>query len=317
MDFGFGIPTRGPLASPENLTALATKGEEMGFGIISVSDHIIMPKDINSIYPYNESGEFAGRGAGDCMEQLTMLGFLAGVTSSARLLTSVMVLPHRNPVHTAKTLATIDVLSNGRLDVGCGVGWMKEEFEAIGTPPFEERGAIGDEYIRAFRELWESDDPSFDGKYCSFSKVTFLPKPVQKTSIPIWIGGESPPALRRAGSLGDVWFPIGTNPRFTVGTPQQYAEYASRVRGHAEAVDRDPASLDFAYSAGWYNDRQAETLPNGERRTLTGTPEQIAGDIHAFEEVGVGHMMLGLQADTMYETLERMERFATNVRPLV
>ena len=317
MEFGFGMTSRGPLMSPENLVTLATKGEEMGFDIISVSDHIIIPRDISSIYPYNESGEFAGGASGECMEQLTMLGFLAGVTSKARLLTSVMVLPHRNPVHTAKTLATIDVLSKGRLTLGCGVGWMKEEFEAIGTPAFEERGAVGDEYIRAFKELWESDAPSFEGKYCSFSNVTFAPRPVQKPSIPIWIGGESPPALRRAGSLGDVWFPIGTNPRFTVGNPQQYAEYASRVRGHAEAVGRDPDSIGFAFSAGWYNDREAETLSNGERRTLTGTPEQVSGDIKAFGDVGVQQMMLNFAADTIDGTLERMERFATKVRPLV
>ena len=315
MEFGFGMPTRGPLARPDTMATLAQRGEEMGFGIISVSDHIVIPKTIDSRYPYSETGEFAG-GAGECMEQLTTLGFLAGVTSSARLLTSVMVLPHRSPVLTAKALATIDVLSNGRLNVGCGVGWMREEFEAIGAPPYDDRGAVGNEYIRAFKELWTADSPSFEGKYCRFSNISFLPKPVQKPHPPIWIGGESPPALRRAAQLGDVWFPIGNNPRFTVGTTQQLAEYLHRLRQHAQDAGREPSEIDVAYSAGWYNDREARFLPNGERQVFTGSPDQVADDLKAFEELGVSHMMLRFGGATQEETLGHMERFATKVKPL-
>ena len=164
MEFGFGIPTRGPLATPDSMAKLAKAGEEMGFEIASVSDHIVIPRSIASRYPYNESGEFAGGPAGECLEQLTTLSFLAGQTSSIKLLTSVMVLPHRSPVLTAKILASIDVLSQGRLIVGCGVGWMREEFEAIGAPDFDERGAVGDEYIRAFKKRWTSDNPRFERK---------------------------------------------------------------------------------------------------------------------------------------------------------
>ncbi len=253
MEFGFGVPTRGPLSSRDGMSTLATKGEEMGFDIISVSDHIVIPKNIDSVYPYNESGEYAGGGSGECLEQLTTLSFLAAVTSRARLLTSVMVVPHRSPVFTAKVLATIDVLSEGRLNVGVGVGWMREEFEAIGAPPFDERGAVGDEYIRAFKELWTSDDPSFEGKYTSFSNISFAPKPVQKPHPPIWVGGESPPALRRAGTLGDAWFPIGTNPRFPVGTVQQLSDKVDRVRNHARDAGSDTNQIDFALRYKLYN----------------------------------------------------------------
>ena len=137
MQYGFGVPTRGALAAPDDLITLARRGEEMGFDIIGVSDHIVVPKNIASRYPYSESGEFAGKDTGECMEQLTMLSFLAGQTSTARLLTSVLVLPHRNPVHTAKILATVDVLSGGRVNVGCGVGWMREEFDALGLSDAE------------------------------------------------------------------------------------------------------------------------------------------------------------------------------------
>ena len=316
MKFGFSVPTRGPLANPESIAALARKGEELGFGFVSVSDHVVIPRDIKSRYPYSETGEFGGGGDGECLEQLTTLAYLAASTETVGLLTSVMVLPHRPPVLTAKVLATIDVLSRGRLILGCGVGWMREEFEALGAPPFDERGAVGDDYIRVFKELWTSDDPSFESSYASFSNVSFAPKPVQKPHPPIWIGGESPPALRRAALLGDAWYPIGTNPRFTVGTLEQYASYADRVRAYAREAGRDPSELGFAYSVGWYDDREAQTGADGQRRRFTGAPRQIAGDIKAFEELGVSHLMLGIGAGTVEGTMDRMERFATDVKPL-
>ncbi len=316
MEFGFGVPTRGPLSSPENLTTLATKGEEMGFDIISVSDHIVIPRSIDSVYPYNESGRYAGGDEGECLEQLTTMSYLASATSTIRLMTSVLVLPHRGPVLTAKILATIDVLSGGRLIVGCGVGWMEEEFVALGAPPYKERGAVGDEYIQAFKELWTSDSPTFDGKYCSFANVAFAPKPVQKPHPPIWIGGESPPALRRAARYGDAWFPIGSNPRYAVGSADQLREYISRVLDNALKFVRDPSELDFAYSANWFNDETAQVI-DGERRVFTGSPAQISGDIKAFEELGVGHIMLNLQSDTLDGSLSRMDRFANNVRSIL
>ena len=316
MEYGFTVPTRGPLANRDDIGTIVQRGEELGFDIVSVSDHIVVPRSIDSRYPYSETGAFVGGESGECMDQLAALSFLAGITSTARLLTAVMVLPHRSPVMTAKILATVDVLSKGRVIVGCGVGWMREEFEAIGAPPYDERGAVSDEYIRIFKELWTNDNPAFEGKYASFSNITFAPKPVQKPHPPIWIGGESPPALRRAATLGDAWYPIGSNPRFTVGTPKQFAEYLSRLHSNARKAGRNPSEIDLAYSANWYNDREAKALPDGERRSFTGAPEQVADDIKAFEELGVRHLMLRFEGSTLDDTLARMERFATKVRPL-
>ena len=317
MEYGFGVPTSGPLSAPDSLATLARRGEDLGFGFIAVSDHIVLPRNIASRYPYSESGEYSGALPGECLEQLTTLTFLAAKTSRARLLTSVMVLPHRSPVVTAKMLATIDVLSGGRLDVGCGVGWMREEFEAIGAPPHSERGAVGDEYIRAFKELWTSDHPSFDGKYCRFSGISFLPKPVQKPHPPIWVGGESPAALRRAARLGDVWYPIGNNPCHRVGSARQLADYLSRLRQYAEEAGRDPAEIGVAYNAGWYDDRQAQRGPDGTRRPLTGVPDQVAGDIRELEELGVRYLSVNVRGQILEESVERMERFVSEVRPLV
>ena len=137
MEYGFSVPTRGPLATMENMASIVVAGEELGFHIASVSDHVVIPTDISSVYPYSEDGVFlTADGSGECLEQLTTIAAVAASTSSIRLLTSVMVLPYRNPVYTAKVLASIDVLSEGRLNVGCGVGWMKEEFVALNAPPF-------------------------------------------------------------------------------------------------------------------------------------------------------------------------------------
>ena len=217
MQIGCSAPTSGPLIAPDSLVRIATEAEMLGFDYITVSDHVMIPTSIASRYPYSESGEFPSGAGAARLEQLTTAAFIAAATSKLRIVTSVMVVPHRPAVLTAKILATIDYLSKGRLTLGIGAGWCKEEFEAIGAPPFEDRGHVTDEWMMACKELWAKDDPKFDGKYVKFSDVVFTPKPVQK-SIPIWVGGESGPALRRTAKYADAWYPIGTNPQFPMDT---------------------------------------------------------------------------------------------------
>ena len=316
------IPNRGPLATRSGVIELARRGEEHGFDFIGVSDHIVIPRSIASRYPYSDSGDFPGGDiVGQCLEQLTTLAFVAGVTTRARLLTTVMVVPYRAAVHAAKILATIDVLSGGRLDLGVGAGWMREEFEAVGAPPYERRGAVTDEYLAAFRELWGSDHPEFSGEFVAFSGIAFEPKPVQRPHPPIWTGGESPPALRRAGRVADTWYPIGNNPNHRLGTPARLSEFYGRVRRHAEEAGRDPDSVSLAYAASWYDERAARTGEDGERVILTGGPEQIASDIRDLAEVGVGDLLIDvlgfdLLASSTGESVERMDYFASEIRPL-
>ena len=236
MQFGFGAPVSGPLSSPDNLARVAVEGEAMGYDYATISDHVVIPRDIEAKYPYSDTGEFPGRAGGDRHEQLTAVAFIAGKTSRLRLVTSVTVVPHRPAVLQAKMLATIDVLSKGRLVFGIGAGWMREEFEALGVPPLAERGAVTDEYLNAFRELWTKDDPSFEGRYVKFANIRFEPKPVQKPYPPIWVGGESGPALRRTARIGDGWYPIGTNPQHRLELDE-----ALPSRGRA-AAPSDPRS---------------------------------------------------------------------------
>ena len=318
MKYGFSLPIRGPLATPERLVALAKKGEELGYDTVLTGDHILVPRKIASPYPYTEGGEFPGAPYGESMEQLTLLSFLAGQTSKIRLATSVIIVPHRNPLVAAKALATLDVLSKGRLVVGVGVGWMREEFEALGLPPFEERGAVTDEYIRAYKELWTSDDPSFQGKYVSFDDISFLPKPVQKPHPPIWVGGESRPALRRTAELADGWYPLGSNPTYPMGTPEQLGAGLARLASYARRFGRDPAEIEIIYRT-----HQFELKKNGEgsgaRLPFVGNSDQMASDIRQYQQMGVGSLILDFirQTEDMKEVLERMEEFATQVWPKV
>src|SRR6266498_3580210 len=167
MDFGLHLPASSATVTAEDLVCFAQQAEALGFYCRTVADDVIVPKNISVPYPYTVDGKHPGTGYH--LETLMTMAFLAGTTKRIRFITSVMILPYRNPIVTAKMLASLDVLSGGRVIVGAGVGWMKEEFETIRTEPFEERGKVTDEYIAAFRELWTSDNPSFSGKYCCFS----------------------------------------------------------------------------------------------------------------------------------------------------
>jgi probable F420-dependent oxidoreductase len=310
VEFGFYLPTRGPMATRAGYAALAGKAEALGFDILAVSDHVVIPRRIGSTYPYTVDGLYPGRE--DCLEQLTILATLAALTTRARLLTSVMVVPHRPAVLAAKMLASIDVISEGRLVVGCGTGWMAEEFRALGAPPHEERGRVTDEYISAFRELWTGDSPRFDGKYVAFADVAFLPKPVQKPAPPIWIGGESAPALRRAARLGDGWYPIGDNPKFPLDTLARYRDGISRLGAAAESAGRDPSTIDLAYWVYAYSPKPREALGGGPA-LLCGEAQAVIDDIARMAELGVRHLVFSLLARTLDETLANMDRFAAEV----
>jgi probable F420-dependent oxidoreductase len=315
MKFGFTVPTRGPLAVPDILKRMLQAGEALGFDFCSVNDHIVVPQTIDSTYPYSESGEWAGRGGGEALELLAMLCFMTGVTEKLRLLTAVMVVPYRNPVLTARILATADVLSKGRIIVGCGAGWLREEFEALGTPPFEERGRVTNEYLNVFRKIWTDPRPEFDGDYARFKDISVLPLPVQKPHPPLWIGGESGPALRRAARLGDGWFPIANNPKFPLDTFERYKAAVDKLQSLAEADGRDPSTIDLAYSLNWLFGGKPP-LETNAKPALTGTPEEFAADVERFEGLGLAHLLLTFQDSSLERTVERMEAFAKDYMAL-
>ena len=317
MDFGINTSTRGAMSSRAAYQSVAKAAERFGYGFLSVNDHVVVPRDIASRYPYSEEGTWAGAAAGHNFDQLATLAFLAGCTEKIRLMTSVMVVPHRQPVLAAKMLSTIDVLSNGRLIVGCGAGWMKEEFEALETKPYEHRGSVTNEYIEAFRELWTSDAPEYHGDYVDFDNLMFVPQPLQDPAPPIWVGGESKAARRRAATLGDAWYPGTANPQYRLNTPERIKEAIADMRQMAEAAGRDPAEIDLAFVVLTPLAWEAQDNPQGDRRQLfTGSAEEMAEDVAALADCGVRHINLSLQAKSADETVANMQRFSEEVMPL-
>jgi len=311
MRYGFYLPTRGQTATPEALETLVQRGEALGFSSVMIADHVVFPVTIHSKYPYTVSGAFPGQG--DALEQLALMAFIAGKTRTLRLVTSVMIVPHRNPVVTAKALATIDVLSKGRVTVGVGVGWLREEFQALDAPDFDRRGSVSDEYIRIMKKLWTECPASFAGEFYRFDSIKCLPAPVQKPHPPIWVGGHSKVALRRAARLGDGWHPVGANPAVPL-RPHELAASLDELRRLTEAEGRDAAKLTISYKAPVYDPSQSLDGRTGERRPFAGSPGDIEGDIAAFAKLGVGEIVFDFRSEELAQSIERMEHFAPIIR---
>jgi probable F420-dependent oxidoreductase len=286
------------------LLRLVTRADALGFDSVWVGDHIVIPRQIASAYPYSPTGTPPFRPEEAALEPLTLLSSLAGSTSRVRLGVSVLIVPHRNPLYAAKALSTLDVLSGGRVICGVGSGWMREEFDALGLN-FARRGDETDEWVRIFKACWLESEPEYHGRLYAFAKVKFEPKPVQKPHPPIWVGGNSRRAMRRAVELGDAWHPGWSR-------PDQLAAQRRELEAMAAKAGRDPATIDLTLLRPMQIlDRPAE----GPRRALIGTPEQVAEDIRSYETVGVSHLVLGFRTTNGQEMLQQVERFAAEVRP--
>ncbi len=316
MDFGIHVRAQGWLTERTNLIALAQRAEALEYRLIGMVDHLVLPRDVATRYPYTEDGVWPGTPTGECFDVVGTLCFLAGCTERIGLLSSVMVVPYRPAVTAAKMLATADVLSGGRVIAGVGAGWMREEFEALGAAPFDHRGAVTDEFLTAFRTLWADDAPAFRGDHVKFNDVIFRPKPVQRR-IRIWVGGESAPALRRTVRFADAWYPVSNNQQILLDTLPRLAQGIERLRRTAEAAGRDPASIDIAYL--WFKPVtwSEQSASGGGRVLFAGSSEQMVEDASALARIGVRHLVVLLQAPTLAETLERLQRFAEDVIPAV
>src|SRR5213083_2051593 len=248
-DFGYHLPIWGSAATRDTLLTLARRAEALGFDSVWASDHVVIPFEIRSRYRYNATGDFPLSADTTFLEPLTALAMVAGVTERARLGTTVLVLPHRHPVLAAKTLATLDHLSGGRVILGAGVGWMREEIELLGAP-FDARGAWSDEAIRIMRACWRDERARFHGRFFSFDDIGCFPKPV-RGDIPIWMGGHSKPALRRIVALADGWhaaFPTAAG--LESGLAELRAECATQKRRFEDLAITLRAGLSIRPSPG-------------------------------------------------------------------
>ncbi len=237
MKFGLRYCNTGRYVEPGPAVELLQAGEEAGFESAWTVEHTVVPDGYKSVYPYSPDGKMAG-GVNDfpLPDPLIWMSYVAAATTRIKLATGILILPQHNPVITAKQVATLQNLSGGRLLLGIGVGWLKEEFDALGVP-FADRGARTDEYIAAMRELWTADRPTFHGNFVSFEAANCQPQP-KGGPVPIIIGGHSKPAARRAGRLGDGFFPAR-------GVSEELLDLARRT---AEANGRDPSALEITTS---------------------------------------------------------------------
>jgi probable F420-dependent oxidoreductase len=287
-------------ASPEAIVASARKAEALGFDAIFVNDHIIVDGSARSA-PWTNT-----------YDPLVSLSFIAANTTRIGLGASVLIMPYRNPIASAKSLATIDRMSGGRLIAGIGVGWNEAEFNALGVP-FHERGARTTEYLRIWQACWAPGTVSFAGKFFAFSDMYVSPKPLQQPSPPIWIGGASDAALRRAATFAAVWQP----------TPMPVADLVDRQAALREACDRTGREhppetrmsfrVEFGPSAG-------NTPPSGAGRPIGhGTPAEVATDLLRYREAaGLNAFQINFHGcRNLDHLLDSMDRFMREVKPLV
>jgi probable F420-dependent oxidoreductase len=292
MDYGVFLPVSGAACTRAGLVHAAQSAERLGFTTVWAADRIIIPWKIESDYAYSWSGSFIVPPEKPFLESMTALAFLAGATERIRLGVSVLVAPYRDPVHWAKQAATIDWLSEGRFILGVGIGWMREEFEALGRGElFERRAQVADEQLEVARNLFGEVHCSFHGEHYDYEDIAFYPK----GSVPIWCGGESRGAQRRAGRYGDAWFPY-----FARVTPEELARRFENVKAHA---DGRAVRLNCCLSIE-VTDEPVEQEPD----RLRGTPEQLAEALERFAEIGVEHCALQFLVGRYPERLAQMER---------
>ena len=302
MDFGCHLPMFGPVATRETVLAFSRRMEALGYDSLWASDHVVIPHTIRSRYPYSDTGQFPLPPDANFLEPLTTLALVAGVTERVRLGTTILVLPHRHPVLAAKSLATLDHLSGGRVVLGAGVGWMREEIELLGAP-FDRRGAWSDEAIRVMRACWRDERTRFRGEFFAFDDVGVFPKPT-RGDIPIWIGGHTPRALRRVVALADGWhaaFP----------SADALERGISLLRQECERQGRRFSDLTITVRAGL----SLRSTPAGtDRKAMQGSPEQILADLARYRALGVSSVLL----ETRYRDLDDMvgiyETFAREIR---
>lgn len=297
MKWGLMGANVGAFANPDNAVALALAAESTGFDSLWTFDHVVVPDTFESIYPYSESGRATGLTSAPMPDPLIWLAYVAAATATIKLGTGILILPQRNPLILAKQAATLDVVSGGRLRLGVGIGWLQEEFDALGVP-FEHRGARTDEYIGAMRALWATDGGTFNGEYVSFSQVRALPQP-DGGAVHITVGGHSTFAARRAGRLGDGFLPAidaESVRQFGMdGALDRSFELIELMRATGRDHGRDPDQIEVSLFGGRPPSPEAiaRMVEAGVHRGGVALPTQDPAKIedalhHLAERLGIG-----------------------------
>ena len=268
MRYGIVFANTGPLGTAEGAVALAEACDAHGVESVWTVEHVLVPGGYESEYPYSSTGKMPGSEDSPIPDPLIWLTWVAANSSKVRLGTGVLILPQRNPAVLAKEVATLDALSKGRVELGIGVGWLEEEFDALGVP-FDRRGQRTDEYIAALREMWTTEETSFAGEFVNWERVMSFPKP-HDGSPPIVVGGHSHAAARRAGRLGDGFFP---------GRQEILGELIETMRATAESAGRDPDAIEITTGAAMSPEKRQALVELGVSRMVfpppAFTPDEI------------------------------------------
>lgn len=295
MKLGIALPHFGPYASPQAVVTVARSAESLGFASLWVLDRLLWPMQPVSKYPGNPRGEMPFP-MQNTYDPLIVLSFAAAHTERLLLGTSVLVAAYRSPAVTAKMTATLDLLSNGRTILGLGVGWSADEFIAVGRG-IEDRNQQADEFIQVLRELWTTEESCFEGAYYHVPRSVFLPKPLQRSGPPIWIGGNSERALRRVAAHGDGWHPTSRMPI------SEMTEKIARVREAAKKQGRRPEDIVLTLRWNAFPD-----LAVPENRPL------VAEKLRDYRDAGVEHICIDFNIpkpsslDSIAENMERLMR---------
>ena len=285
MRIGVSLPNVGLDHGKDTLVPVAAAAERLGFDSVWAAHHVLMPYERASEYPYKHSGtEIAMTPGMQWLDPIVTLSLIAGATERVGLGTSVFVIPYRDPVTLAAELAALDVLSEGRLTLGVGAGWMREEFEAIGVPPGE-RGARTDEHIQVMKVLWTDDPATFRGRFTSFEGVVLATRPRSEGGPPIWVGGNTDAGLRRALRLGDGWH------GFEV-FPEELSDVRSRLERFGDEIGRDPAELELSVARGLIPPGREQESFIPDRKMLGGSAGAIVDEIGRYEQQGVGLVLI-------------------------
>ena len=284
MKLGITVPNYGKFADRESILKISTAAEKLGYDSLWVSDHIVLPTK--------------HKGFGNVFyDPLVTLSYIAGNTDKISLGTSVMVVPYRNPVVLAKQISTIDVMSGGRVILGIGSGWLREEFEALGVN-YSERGKITDEYLEIFKELYTKELPEFNGRYFNFNDINFNPKPVQKPFPPVWVGGSSRPSLVRSVKYGNGWHAVGS-------TPGEIKTGKSTITELLKKYQRE--NDEFVISVR-KNIQITERNIKDEREILRGNIDKIGQGLTEYKKAGVNHLVLQVLATDFNSITNTMEK---------
>jgi probable F420-dependent oxidoreductase len=305
IGFGIGLPVVQQVpakvrswehaAGPADIERVARAADRLGYAHVACSDHVVVPRS------------YAPAMGGTWYDAISTLAYLGGMTTRVELLTHVLVLPYHHPLVLAKSLATLDAMTRGRLVVGVGSGHLRPEFKILGVP-FEERGALTDEYIDILKTLWAADTPEFSGRFFSFRDVILEPRPQRRPNPPIWVGGNTRRQVRRSVERGDGWVPWQLS----------YEELTELMAYGRELVERRGTSAPWHVVAPFPTlDLLGRTRGAAESDVVRAAPADIAAEIERYRALGVGRLHVSFKSESCAELLDQLEAFATQVAVLL